>query len=74
MFDFDENLVMTLIFYLGLCYVLYMHKHPIMFDEDGNFKCFGLNKNETVFPYWLVVTIVGLFIYTYLVIREKDYL
>ena len=45
-----------------------------MFDEDGNFKCFGLNKNETIFPYWLVVTIVGLFIYTYLVIREKDYL
>jgi len=74
MFDFDENLVMTLIFYLGFSYVLYMHKHPIMFDKEGNFKCFGLNKDETVFPYWLVVTIVGLFIYTYLVIREKDYL
>ena len=47
MFDFDENLVMTLIFYLGFSYVLYMHKHPIMFDKEGNFKCFGLQISKS---------------------------
>ena len=43
-----------------------------MFDEKGNFKNFGLNKQETIFPFWLVTTIIGLFSYYLLIINEKN--
>ena len=71
MFEFDEILFTTIAIYLGICYFLYNLKHPKMFDEEGNFKCFGLNKNETVFPFWLVTTMIGLFTYYLLVIRSE---
>ena len=71
MFEYDEILLTTIIIYLGICYFLYNLKHPKMFDEKGNFKCFGLNKNETVFPFWLVTTMIGLFTYYLLVIRSE---
>ena len=66
-FDFDldlnNTLFLTILIYLGSCYFLYNIKHPKMFDENGNFRCFGLNKNETIFPFWLVTTIIGLITY-----------
>ena len=74
MFEYDEILLTTIIIYLGTCYFLYNLKHPKMFDEKGNFKCFGLNKNETIFPFWLVTTIIGLFTYYILIIRKEYYL
>ena len=72
MFDFDETLLYSIAFYLASCYFLYQLKHPKMFDEQGNFKCFGLNQHETVFPYWLVTTMIGLISYYVLVVRKKS--
>ena len=74
MFEFDEIFIITLVIYLISCYILYTLKHPKMFDEEGNFKCFGLNKNETIFPFWLVTTMIGLFTYYILIIRQESYL
>jgi hypothetical protein len=71
MFEYDEKLITTLSIYLGACYILYEMKHPKMFNNKGEFKNFGLNKSETIFPFWLVTTIIGLFVYTFLVTREK---
>ncbi len=71
MFEFDEILFITIVIYLVSCYILYEIKHPKMFDEQNNFRCFGLNKNETVFPFWLVTTMIGLFTYYLLVIRSE---
>ena len=71
MVDFDSNLVLAIIIYLGSCYVLYNYKHKKMFDENGNFKSFGLNNDETVSPYWLVTTLIGLSSYYFLVMRSN---
>ena len=71
MFEFDESLFTALMIYLVGCYILYTLKHPKMFDEDGNFRSFGLHKDETVFPFWLVTTIIGLFSYYLLVIKDE---
>lgn len=72
MFEFDSNLVYAVGIYLAACYGLYSYKHESMFDNEGNFKTFGLHKNETVFPFWLVTTIIGLFSYYMLAIRNKE--
>ena len=74
MFEFHETLFMAIAIYLGVCYILYQTKHEKMFDKQGNFKCFGLNKNETVFPFWLVTTMIGLFAYYLLTIKNRDYM
>tara|TARA_B100000686_G_C16569349_1_gene852049 strand:- start:62 stop:283 length:222 start_codon:yes stop_codon:yes gene_type:complete len=71
MVDFDSNLVLAIIIYLCACYILFNYKHSKMFDENGDFKSFGLNKDETVFPYWLVTTLIGLSSYYFLVIRNN---
>ena len=39
--NFDSNLILAIIIYLGSCYALYNYKHSKMFDESGNFKSFG---------------------------------
>lgn len=74
MFEFHETLFMAIAIYLGACYILYQTKHEKMFDKQGNFKCFGLNKDETVFPFWLVTTMIGLFAYYLLTIKNRDYM
>ena len=74
MVDFDSNLVLAILIYLGSCFVLYNYKHENIFDESGNFKSFGLSKDETVFPYWLVTSMIGISSYYFLVIRKQDYI
>ena len=73
MFDFDEKLVTTLFFYLVSCYGLYTIKHPKMFDENGNFKCFGLHQDETIYPFWLVTTLIGISSYYLLLLKDRLY-
>tara|TARA_B100000427_G_C15321885_1_gene512911 strand:- start:94 stop:345 length:252 start_codon:yes stop_codon:yes gene_type:complete len=72
MLQFDKTLSTAILIYLLSCYILYNLKHEKMFDEKGNFKNFGLNKQETIFPFWLVTTIIGLFSYYLLIINEKN--
>lgn len=72
MFEFDKNLFYAISIYLATCYLLYSLKHKSMFDDEGRFKTFGLHKNETVFPFWLVTTIVGLFTYYIMIIKNNE--
>ena len=71
MIDFTDNtLILTIAIYLCSCYVLYNMKPKIMFSENNDFLCFGLNKNETIFPYWLVTSLIGIVSY-YLLTSNK---
>jgi len=71
MFDFDEKLVISLFIYLLSCYLLYTVKHPKMFDDNGHFKCFGLHEGETIYPFWLVTTLIGITSYYLLLLRDR---
>ena len=73
MFEYDETLIMALFIYFGTCYFLYSLKHPKMFDVHDNFRCFGLDEGDTVFPFWLVTTVVGLSAYYGLLIYKGEY-
>ena len=48
MFNIDNILLKSLVIYLISCYILFSIKRPLMFNENNEFKCFGLNKNETI--------------------------
>ena len=72
--EFSNNLKITILVYLGACFFLYEIKPDIMFSENGTMKHFGLHKDETVFPYWLVTTIIGFSFYYYLLMKDGKYI
>jgi len=73
MFELSNTLIKTIGIYLLVCYGLYQIKHPRMFNENGEFKKFGLNENETITPFWLVTTLVALSSYYLLLIQDGKY-
>ena len=69
-FDYNENLFTSLIIFILSAYILYHSKNPYMFDENNQFKHFGLKENQTIFPYWLVISIIGLTSYYIITIKS----
>lgn len=72
MLDLDDNIFLqSLVIYLISCWVLYNLKHEKMFNKDGSFKCFGLRKTETIYPFWLVTLVIGILSYFILRMNSK---
>ncbi len=69
--EFDRSFITALFVYFAACAFLSHYKHPKMFDKQGNFKCFGLHADETVFPYWLVTLVIGLSTYYGMVLQAR---
>tara|TARA_Y100000389_G_scaffold144322_1_gene142666 strand:- start:183 stop:323 length:141 start_codon:yes stop_codon:yes gene_type:complete len=44
-----------------------------MFHENGEFKQFGVGKQKTIYPFWLVTLIIGIMIYLYLHIQQDEF-
>jgi len=44
-----------------------------MFKPNGEFRTFGLNKDETTTPFWLVTTLVGLSSYYLLLVQQGNF-
>ena len=47
MFELSNVLLKSIGIYLLVCFGLYKIKHPKMFKPNGEFRTFGLNKEET---------------------------
>ena len=44
-----------------------------MFKDNGEFKHFGLNRDETPFPFYIIITVIGFTTYYALLIRDGKY-
>ena len=71
---FDDNIKITLIIFVIICFAIYYFKPNIMFDRDRTFKQFGLTKNKTIYPYWLVLLVIGIIIYLCVIIRNDEFI
>ena len=73
---FDKYIKFTLLIYLVLSIFIYKMKPNIMFTESGGFKQFGLGdkRYKTIFPYWLITTMLGVMIYYVILTCNNDYL
>lgn len=74
MLELSDVLIKSIGIYLLVCFGLYRIKHPKMFKPNGEFKQFGLNKDETTTPFWLVTTLVGISTYYLLLVQEGKYM
>ena len=73
MFEIDATLLKVICIYLMSCYMLYTIKHPKMLHENGDFKSFGLHQDETIYPFWLVTTLIGFTSYYLILVSKGDY-
>lgn len=46
-------------------------KPDVMFDERGGFKQFGTGNDETLLPFWMAITLIGLIGYYLSFAMEK---
>jgi len=71
---FDTNVKLTLIIFVLLSIGVYYLKPPIMFNQDGSFKQFGLTRDKTIYPYWLSCLTIGIIVYLAIIIRNNEYI
>ena len=71
---FDRPILSSIMIYLISCYLLFSIKHPKMFHENGDFKTFGLQEDQTIFPFWLVSTMIGIFSYYLILVSKGDFM
>ena len=71
---FDDNIKMAVIAFVVICFAIYYMKPFFMFHNDNSFKQFGLTKDKTIYPFWLVTLIIGIIIYLCIIIRNNDYI
>jgi hypothetical protein len=74
MIEIDNAIKYTLFFFIIISYILFIIKPKCMFDENNNFKHFGLNNKETIFPFWLVNIIIALFIYLLIILNKDNFI
>ena len=74
MLELSDVLTKSIGIYLLACFGLYRIKHPKMFKPNGEFRQFGLKKEETTTPFWLVTTLIGLSTYCLLLVQEGKYM
>ena len=72
--DNYDILLKTIVFFIGICYLLNQYKPEIMFHENGDYKTFGNGSKKTILPYWLVTKCAAILFYLYLVVRTDDFI
>lgn len=52
-------MVPAILLYLVVMGVIVALRPPIAYNQDGSLKQFGLGKNETMFPLWVIAILVA---------------
>lgn len=63
LFNINDQLKISIILVLVSGYLIYDNKPKYFFKDNGEFKQFGLNSDETPFPYFMVLTVIGFLSY-----------
>ena len=71
---FNNDIKMTIIGFAIVCFALYSIKPQFMFDSDNSFKQFGLTRDKTIYPFWLVTLLSGIIIYLCIIVKNNDYI
>ena len=63
LFNINDQLKISIILVLVSGYLIYDNKPSYFFKDNGEFKQFGLKAEETPFPYFMVLTVIGFLSY-----------
>ena len=73
MIQLNDQLKISIIVVLIASYFLYNQKPSCMFKNNGEFKSFGLKPDETPFPFFMIITVIGFTTYYGLLLKEGKY-
>ena len=73
MIELNDNLKIALVVVLVSSYLIYQRKPGCFFKDTGEFKSFGLTQDQTPFPFFMVVTVIGFTTYYGLLLKEGKY-
>jgi len=73
MIELNDNLKISIVVVLVSSYLIYEQKPAYFFKDDGEFKTFGLKSDETPFPFFMVITVLGFTTYYGLLLKEGKY-
>ena len=73
MLNASGELKLSILILLIVGYIIYDMKPKFMFKENGEFKQFCLNKDETVFSFFIVLSVIGFTTYYGLLIKQGKY-
>ena len=73
MIELTDNLKISIVVILVTGYLIYEQKPECFFTSKGEFKGFGLKQNETPFPFFMVITLIGFMTYYGLILKEGKY-
>ena len=74
MIELNDNLKIALVVVVVSSYLIYDQKPEYFFTANGKFKSFGLNKDQTPFPFFIAITILGFTTYYGLLLKEGKYI
>ena len=73
MIELNDNLKIAIVVVLVTSYLIYEQKPGCFFTSKGEFKGFGLNQDETPFPFFMVIILIGFTTYYGLLLKEGKY-
>lgn len=59
----NKKLQISIILYLIIVGILVFINPNFFYNKDGKIKVFGLGKNKTMFPLWLVIFVIAVLCY-----------
>jgi len=69
----NDNLKISIVVVLVSGYLIYNQKPSYIFKPNGEFKGFGLKQDETPFPFFMIITLIGFITYYGLILKEGKY-
>jgi len=73
MIQLNDNLKISIVVVLVSSYLIYDQKPECFFKQTGEFKAFGLKSNETPFPFFMVISVIGFTTYYGLILKGGKY-
>ena len=71
---FTNDIKIVIISFVIICFGLYTLKPSLMFNDNNSFKQFGLTRDKTIYPFWLVTLLIGIIIYLCIIVKNNDYI
>ena len=69
----NDQLKISVVIVLIAGYLLYEHKPSVFFKDNGEFKKFGVQNDETPFPFFMALMVIGFTSYYALLLKEGKY-
>ena len=59
----NKILLLTIVFYIVISLIIWVFKPSIMFNFNGSIKNLGVNDDETIFFYPIILIFLAIFLY-----------